>query len=127
MRQNSPTGGALGNVSDAEGSFLQGTLAKLDTGLDTANFLANLDRVQEARHQTLDRMRKAYVQDFNLAQGGQMAAPGAATPAPTGVAPVAAPSGPPTITSKAQYDALPAGESYLDAQGNPHVKGGKRG
>ncbi len=127
MRQNSPTGGALGAVSDYEGGLLQGTLAKLDTGLDTANFLANLDRVQEARHQTLDRMRKAYVQDFNLAQGGQMAAPGAAPTAPAEAAPVTAPSGPPTITSKAQYDALGNGLPYLDAQGQPHIKGGKRG
>ncbi len=34
---------------------------------------------------------------------------------------------PPTITSQQQYDALPAGASYLDSRGTPHVKGGKRG
>jgi len=41
----------------------------------------------------------------------------------------AAPStnSPPTITSQQQYDALPPGAPYLDAQGNPHVKGGKSG
>lgn len=32
----------------------------------------------------------------------------------------------PTITSKAQYDALPAGAAYTDANGAPHVKGGAK-
>jgi hypothetical protein len=31
----------------------------------------------------------------------------------------------PTITSQAQYDALPKGASYQDANGKPHVKGGR--
>jgi hypothetical protein len=37
----------------------------------------------------------------------------------------AAPGGVPTITSQAQYDALPKGASYVDANGKPHKKGGQ--
>lgn len=37
----------------------------------------------------------------------------------------AAAKGPKTVTSQAQYDALPAGTIYLDASGNKHKKGGK--
>ncbi len=96
MRQNSPTGGALGSVSDYEGQNLQGTLAKLDTGLDSKEFLAALDRVQQARRGTLERIKSSYAQDFQLAkegglpavpftQGGALVQPNAATP----VAPVA--------------------------------------
>ena len=36
-----------------------------------------------------------------------------------------APSSAPTITSQAQYDALPKGAHYVDSNGKPHVKGGK--
>jgi hypothetical protein len=32
---------------------------------------------------------------------------------------------PPKITSQVQYDALPPGASYTDANGKPHKKGGK--
>jgi hypothetical protein len=32
----------------------------------------------------------------------------------------------PTIRSQAEYDALPKGSEYLDAQGNLHVKGGRK-
>jgi hypothetical protein len=34
-------------------------------------------------------------------------------------------SGAPAITSQAQYDALPKGAKYTDANGKPHVKGGQ--
>jgi hypothetical protein len=32
----------------------------------------------------------------------------------------------PTVTSQEQYDALPKGASYVDSNGKPHVKGGKK-
>jgi hypothetical protein len=91
MRVNSPTGGALGNVSDYEGKNLQATIAALDTGLEPKDFLAALDRIQAARNQALNRVRTAYGQDFQLAdkgglpgvpftQGGPLMQPNAATP-----------------------------------------------
>jgi hypothetical protein len=33
--------------------------------------------------------------------------------------------GPPTISNQKDYDALPKGAAYLDANGNPHHKGGQ--
>ncbi len=112
MRQNSPTGGALGAVSDYEGQNLQGTLAKLDTGLDATSFLDNLERVRAARNQTLARIANAYQQDFKLAtEGGKPAAPG--------VAAAANPSAPTeaAVSTQAQYDALPSGAEFVTPSG----------
>ena len=83
MRRNSPTGGALGNVSDADMRLLQSTLATLDQQAspeDLRRALATIKRVTEA-------VRDAYAQDvrdFGVeAMGGSAPAP-APTPAPSG-------------------------------------------
>lgn len=47
MREASPTGGALGAVSDFENRLLQSTLGKLDVTMDPADFEYNLRRLQE--------------------------------------------------------------------------------
>lgn len=47
MRNNSPTGGALGSVSDAEERLLSSTVASLDTGLDSETLSKNLDKIKE--------------------------------------------------------------------------------
>lgn len=118
MRQNSPTGGALGNVSDYEGKTLQTTIASLDTGVSPSEFIAALDRVKSVRKQALNRVNEAYQRDFNLA----------AQPAVVSVAQPSAPDQsidnqfPPVINSADAYNALPKGASYLDAQGVIHVK-----
>ena len=67
MRRNSPTGGALGNVSDADMRLLQSTLATLDQQAspeDLRRALATIKRVTEA-------VRDAYAADIrNSAAGG---------------------------------------------------------
>lgn len=75
MRRNSPTGGALGNVSNADMSLLQSTLATLDQQAspeDLRRALATIKRVTEA-------VRDAYAQDvrdFGVeAMGGSAPAP----------------------------------------------------
>jgi hypothetical protein len=75
MRRNSPTGGALGNVSDADMRLLQSTLATLDqlaNPEDLQRALATIKRVTEA-------VRDAYAQDvrdFGVeAMGGSAPAP----------------------------------------------------
>jgi hypothetical protein len=77
MRRNSPTGGALGNVSDADMRLLQSTLATLDqlaSPEDLRRALATIKRVTEA-------VRDAYAQDvrdFGVeAMGGSAPAPAA--------------------------------------------------
>lgn len=46
MRNNSPTGGALGQVSEFENRLLQATIGSLDQAQSEEQFLRNLDRVQ---------------------------------------------------------------------------------
>lgn len=46
MREESVTGGALGNVSERELDLLASVVASLDTGVDQDQFLANLDRIE---------------------------------------------------------------------------------
>lgn len=47
MRQSSPTGGALGNVSDKEGELLQNSLGSLDQAQGPEQFVENLKRVKD--------------------------------------------------------------------------------
>jgi hypothetical protein len=47
MREASPTGGALGQVSDFENRLLQSTLGKLDVTMNPADFEFNLRRLRE--------------------------------------------------------------------------------
>jgi hypothetical protein len=77
MRRNSPTGGALGNVSDADMRLLQSTLATLDQQAspeDLLRALATIKRVTEA-------IRDAYAQDV---RDFGVVAMGGSTPAPAG-------------------------------------------
>ena len=47
MRANSPTGAALGSVSDAENRMLQSVVASLETSQSKEQFLTNLKRVED--------------------------------------------------------------------------------
>ena len=47
MRAASPTGGALGQVSDAENRLLQSVLGSLNQGQDNAEIATNLNRIRE--------------------------------------------------------------------------------
>ena len=47
MRANSPTGAALGSVSDFENKMLQSVIASLATSQSKEQFLTNLQRVED--------------------------------------------------------------------------------
>ena len=47
MRENSPTGGALGQVSDRENQLLQSTIASLRTGLTAETQIENLNKIKD--------------------------------------------------------------------------------
>jgi hypothetical protein len=47
MRENSPTGGALGQVSDTENKLLKSTIASLKTGLPKDQQLRNLEKIKQ--------------------------------------------------------------------------------
>lgn len=66
MRAQSPTGGALGNVTERELQFLQATVASLDIGQDPAVLRKNLEEVK--KH--FETWRDAVVQASQEASGG---------------------------------------------------------
>lgn len=68
MRNNSKTGGALGNVSDAEGKRLENNLAALDTAQSLDQFKRQLQEIIDYANGAKDRLREA----FNMKhKGGQ--------------------------------------------------------
>lgn len=68
MRANSPTGGALGNVSDPETRFLQATLGSLDQAQSPNALKESLGKVREALDRARKRTRAAYEQDYGQGQ-----------------------------------------------------------
>lgn len=60
MRNNSKTGGALGQVSDAEGKLLQNNLAALDTTQSTDALKSSLKQIIEYTNNAKDRLHSAY-------------------------------------------------------------------
>lgn len=64
MRQNSPTGGALGAVSENENRLLQSVLGSLEQSQSTDQFKANLKNVKEQIEQSRARLADAYQRDL---------------------------------------------------------------
>lgn len=95
MRDNSPTGGALGQVSNLEIQLLQAVQGALAQGQSSEQLKANLSRIGELLNQVRAEKREAFQRDFGA--GGQ-----AATYAPQSQGGM----------SKQQYDALPSGSVF---------------
>jgi hypothetical protein len=77
MRQESPTGGALGNITEQELKYLQATLGAIDLNSDPKVLRENIKRLRE---------------DYNRVVHGQPVAPGAPSAAPASTAQPAAPA-----------------------------------
>ena len=60
MRQNSPTGGALGNISDRENQLLAENIASLDRGQSEVDVSGSLDRVIDYARGAKQRLKQAY-------------------------------------------------------------------
>lgn len=101
MRQSSPTGGALGAVTERELSLLQSTVASLRQSQSYEQFNQNLARVETQYRRTIAAMNDAYAEDY-----------GAETSAPAPTAPA---------TGRKPQAAAPGGvvKWGKDAQGNP--------
>jgi len=87
MRDSSPTGGALGAVSERELGLLQSAAQSLLQSQSKDQFLKNLALFKEQRTRGLENMRKAYEQDYQRFGGSgdvNLPAP-ASTLAPAGV------------------------------------------
>lgn len=64
MRDSSPTGGALGQVSEREISLLQSTIRSLKQAQSEDQFLRNLDKFEQQVADTWKRVAEAYEQDY---------------------------------------------------------------
>jgi hypothetical protein len=75
MRNNSKTGGALGNVSDAEGKRLEAALGSLETAQSTEQFKERLQGIVDFSTGAKDRLAGAYNLKYNptTQAGGQSA------------------------------------------------------
>lgn len=58
MRQNSPTGGAVGNVTDVEGQRLINSLGSLSLTQSRDQLLANIENVKTVRRQVFENLKK---------------------------------------------------------------------
>lgn len=64
MRNNSPTGGALGNVSNFEIQALQNAFAQLDTAQSEESFKKAIDRAVEELQRSKRNLREKFDEDF---------------------------------------------------------------
>ena len=64
MRASSPTGGALGQVSERENTLLQSVMGALEQSQSAEQFKFNLTRLKEVLSGREARMKKAFDEDF---------------------------------------------------------------
>ena len=87
MRDNSPTGGALGQVSERELGLLQSAAQNLLTSQSEEQFKRNLTTFKDQRRKSLEAVRRAYEEDqrlFGSNDGGKAAPQSGGTPAQQG-------------------------------------------
>jgi hypothetical protein len=76
MRASSPTGGALGNVSDREGQYLRDAFAPINRTQDTADLSRVLKDAANAARVSKQRVREAYDLTYDYKnQGGAVTSP----------------------------------------------------
>jgi hypothetical protein len=81
MRASSPTGGALGNVSNQEGQYLRDAFAPINRTQDTTDLSRSLKDAANATRTSKQRVRDAYDMTYEYKTGGS------AAPKPSAVAP----------------------------------------
>lgn len=64
MRNNSPTGGALGQVSDVEGKLLQSAWASVEQSQSPGQLLDNLNKVKKLKSDSNQRLKDAFETDY---------------------------------------------------------------
>jgi hypothetical protein len=69
MRNNSPTGGALGSVTERELNLLTATLGSLKQRQSPPQFVRNLKRLKEQLANSSDALREAFEDDFGAIEG----------------------------------------------------------
>lgn len=87
MRENSPTGGALGQVSEREIDFLQATRGKLDQLTRPEDLLQAMDEIEASLTRLQEVRQIAYEQEYGTQEPGQsrgQIVPTTNTPLPNG-------------------------------------------
>lgn len=102
-----------GALSDAEGKKLSESVGALSTKMSEGAFRKSLGEVRSTLQSAKERSTKAGT------PGGVQSPAGSTSPAPS---PATAPQTIPTITSKAQADALPAGSIFIGPDGKQYRK-----
>jgi len=77
MRASSPTGGALGNVSNQEGQYLRDAFGALNRTQDTADLSRALRETANATRSSKQRVREAYDMTYDYKNQGGAPAPAA--------------------------------------------------
>lgn len=75
MRSASPTGGALGNVSNQEGQYLRDAFAPINRTQDTADLQRALREAANATKSSKQRLREAYDMTYDYKNQGGATAP----------------------------------------------------
>jgi hypothetical protein len=75
MRSASPTGGALGNVSNQENQYLRDAFAAIGRSQDTADLKTALESAANVARASKQRVRDAYDMTYDYKTGGGAAAP----------------------------------------------------
>lgn len=86
MRANSPTGGALGNVSDRETALLQSVVANLEQSQSPAQLVANLKSARNTIISSWNRVKQQYDDQYGAGQGSAPAPAAGAPKAPAAAA-----------------------------------------
>lgn len=81
MRENSPTGGALGSVTERELALLQATFGSLKQSQSEEQFKENLEVVRRQIKESWDRVADAYQRDYGKPYYGEESDPFAAADA----------------------------------------------
>lgn len=106
MRDNSPTGGALGSITERELAFLQSTIASIEQSQSETQLEQNLTTLRDFLASSAERRRMAYEQQFGGNNSG---------PAPIGGGP--APAGAPTAINPATGERVVFdGQQWVPAQ-----------
>lgn len=80
MRANSPTGGALGNVSDTENKLLQSVKGSIDQAQSNDQFKKSITDVEKQIMASRDRIKEAYARDIKRITGQDVAPQKTETP-----------------------------------------------
>jgi hypothetical protein len=64
LRRSSPTGGALGNISNKENDLLQSTLGALKQGMSESELKKSLKEIRDRSIRQFERNRSSFLQDY---------------------------------------------------------------